>query len=348
MKSAFLVESRKIEVREVPEPVCSNDGLILKIEACSICGSDIRRWKEGPISEDKIIVQGHEVSGTIIEVGNKVKNYSIGTRIALAPDIHCGECHYCQHGKYNLCDNLKLIGITPGYPGGFSEKMLITEEMLKNGIIHEMPSKISFEEGAIAETCCSALATLKKVNTGIGDTVVIIGAGPTGAFMVSLAKAMGAKVIVSQRSEYRRKMIAQFEPHFIADPSLDLRDQVKNFTNGLMADTVICANPNASTHTLAVEIVKKGGKVVLFGGLPKSNPMTNLNSNIIHYGEIEVIGAFSYHPTTHKEVLDLFNDNVINTEKMITHRFSLDDINEAFKIAAEGKGLKVLISPNNF
>lgn len=344
MKSAFLVGPKKIEVREIPEPVCTDDGIILKVEACSICGSDIRRWKEGPISEDKIIVQGHEVSGTIIEVGNKVKNYSVGTRIALAPDIHCGECYYCQHGKYNLCDNLKLVGITPGYPGGFSEKMLITEEILRNGIIHEMPSNISFAEGAVAETCCSALATLKKVNTKMGDTVVIIGAGPTGAFMISIAKAMGAKVIVSQRSEYRRKIIEKFEPDYIADSKNNLKDEVAKFTNNLMADTVICANPNAETHTLAVEIVKKGGKVVLFGGLPKANPMTHLNSNLIHYGEIEVIGAFSYHPTIHAEVLELFSANTIDAKKMITHNFSLEKINEAFKIAAEGKGLKVLIS----
>lgn len=344
MKSAFLIGPKEIEIREVPEPVCPENGIVLKVEACSICGSDIRRWKEGPISQDKIIVQGHEVSGTVVEVGNEVKKYSIGNKIALAPDIHCGECYYCQHGKYNICDNLKLIGITPGYPGGFSEKMVITDEILRNGIVHEMPDNLTFAEGAVAETCCSSLATLKKAKVKMGDTIVIIGAGPTGAFMTSIAKAMGAKVIISQRSEYRRKMIKKFEPNYIANPIKSLKDEVAKFTKNLMADIVICANPNPETHNLAVEIVKKGGKVILFGGLPKANPMTQLNSNLIHYGEIEVIGAFSYHPTIHSEVLDLFSSKVIDAKKTITHSFPLEKISEAFALASEGKGLKVLIT----
>lgn len=344
MKSAYLVDKKKIELKETVDPICGEDDIIIKVEVCSICGSDVRRWKEG-ISDEKI-VQGHEISGTVIEKGVNTTRFSIGDRLAIAPDIHCGKCYQCEHGKYNLCDNLKLIGITPGYPGGFSEKVLLTKNILANGIVNRMPDNLSFEEGAIAETCCSSLATLKKAESKIGDTIVIIGAGPTGAFMTSLAKAMGAKVIVSQRSEYRRKMIEKFDPDLIVGAQNNLKDEVGKFTNGIMADIVICANPNAETQTLAVEIVKKGGKVILFGGLPKSNPMTNLNSNLIHYGEIEVIGSFSYHPTIHKEVLELFSRKVIDTKKVITHTYSLDKINEAFHQVSEGKGLKILITPN--
>ncbi len=123
-------------------------------------------------------------------------------------------------------------------------------------------------------------------------------------------------------------------------------EAVCRLTDGVGADVVMCANPDASTQAQAVQMVRKGGKVVLFGGLPKASPMTTLNGNLIHYGEIEVIGAFSYHPTAHALALDLYRRNVLPIDKLITHRFPLERINEAFEAAASGEGLKVVVLPN--
>ena len=108
---------------------------------------------------------------------------------------------------------------------------------------------------------------------------------------------------------------------------------------------MICANPVASTQTQAVQMARKGGRVVLFGGLPKANPMTALDGNLIHYGEIEVVGAFSYHPTAHSSALDLFQRNVIPVERLITHRFSLDEVGQAFSAADSGEALKAVVIP---
>ncbi len=345
MKAAFLTGPKTFELKDIAKPTVPDDGLILKVEACGVCGSDIRRWREGPPPGSGGVVPGHEAAGIVLETGVDCRAFNVGDYLAIAPDVHCGECYYCRRGMFNLCDNLKFIGITPGYPGGFAEKIVLTGEILKNGIIHRMPEGLSFEWAAVSEPCCSVLATHNKTGTKLGDTVVVIGAGPTGCLHISVAKQRGAKVIVSQRSKSRREMVGKFKPDMIVDPiSTNLVEKVKQFTNGVGADIVICANPVAETQTCAVEMVRKGGRVILFGGLPKADPMTTFNGNLIHYGEIEVIGAFSYHPTIHKLALELLAQRKIPADQLITHSFSLDQINEAYKAASTGEALKVIIT----
>lgn len=346
MKAAFLVGAKTFELREIPDPVAPDDGLVLKTEACGVCGSDLRRWREGPPAGVEGIVQGHELAGTVVEVGKDVTHYSVGDRLAIAPDIHCGRCYYCQRGMYNLCDNLRLVGITPGYPGGFAEKVVLTHEILVNGIVHHMPDGLSFAEGGLAETLSSVLASHQKAGTSLDDTVVIMGTGPIGCLHIAVAKARGAFTIVSEPSENRRQIAQRFEPDATVDPfNEDLGEYVRQLTHGLGADIVICANPIAATQTQAVEIVRKAGRVILFGGLPKSDPMTTLDGNLIHYGEIEVVGAFSYHPTAHESALELLNRKLIPAEQLITHTMPLERIGKAFETAASGDGLKVIVTP---
>ena len=120
MKSAFLIGSKQFELRNVPDPDPGPLDVVVDIAACGVCGSDLRRWKEGPATEP--VVSGHEISGTLSAAGVGVKSFKIGDKIAIAPDIHCGKCYYCRHAQYNLCDSLHFLGITPGYPGGFAER----------------------------------------------------------------------------------------------------------------------------------------------------------------------------------------------------------------------------------
>ncbi|MEA3226955.1 MAG: zinc-binding dehydrogenase, partial [Planctomycetota bacterium] len=155
----------------------------------------------------------------------------------------------------------------------------------------------------------------------------------------------GAKVIVAQRSKARQELAMRFDPDLVIDVTTeDIVECVGAFTNGLGADIVICANPVAETQKQAVEMVRKGGKVMLFGGLPKADPMTHLNGNKIHYGEVEVIGAFSYHPRIHQEALDRLARGTLPADKLITHQFPLGQINQAYETASIGKALKVLIT----
>jgi len=345
MKAAFLVGIREFEIREIPEPVAPDDGLVVKVEACGVCGSDLRRWREGPPQGVDGVTSGHEIGGVVVEVGAGVMGYAPEDRLAIAPDIHCGHCYYCQRGMYNLCDSLHFLGITPGYPGGFAEKMVLVGGVLTNGVVHGMPEGLSFIEGALAEPCSSVLASHHKAGTSLNDTVVVIGAGPIGCLHTVIARARGARAIVSEPSETRREMARRFQPEALVDPfNEDLAAVVRQLTGGLGADIVSCATPGAATQTQAVEIVRKGGRVVLFGGLPKANPMTTLDSNRIHYGEIEVVGAFSYHPTFHELALEVLRRQLIPADLLVTHTFPLEKIGEAFETAASGEGLKVMVT----
>jgi L-iditol 2-dehydrogenase len=346
MKAALLVGPEKYELKDLPEPELTEDGLILRVEACGVCGSDLRRWHEGPPPGVAGIVTGHEVAGVVEKVGAKVTLFKVGDHLALAPDVHCGHCYYCERGLYNLCDNLNLVGITPGYPGGFAEKMLLTGEILLNGIVHAYNPAMSFEAAAFAEPCSSVIAIHDRVGTSIKDTVVVMGGGPIGCLHINVAKSRGAAVILSEPSAARQKAAQSLQPDLIVNPlTQNLLEEVKKFTNGRGADLVICANPVAATQTQAVEIVRKRGKVVLFGGLPKSNPLTSLNGNLIHYNEIEILGSFSYHPTIHAMALDVIERGLIQVDKLITHTLPLDQIGEAFRLAASGDALKVMVKP---
>jgi L-iditol 2-dehydrogenase len=346
MKAAFLIAPGKFEIRQSPEPVPPADGLVLEIKACGVCGSDLRRWREGPPSGIDAVPSGHEIGGIVLSVGENFTRYKIGDRLAIAPDIHCGHCFYCQRGLVNLCDTLHFLGITQGYPGGFSEKIVLTNEVLEYGIVHAIPDNLTYEEGALAEPASSVLAMHERVGTTITDTVVVMGGGPIGCLHIAVSKARGAAVILSEPSPQRRKMSAPFSPEIIVDPSTEnLATVVKIFTSGRGADLVICANPIAATQTQAVEIVRKRGKVILFGGLPKANPLTSLDANLIHYNEIEILGSFSYHPRFHELALDIIQRKLLPASKLITHTYSLDNINDAFSIAGSGEALKVIVKP---
>jgi L-iditol 2-dehydrogenase len=344
MKAVFLTSPRTLELRDVPEPKVPDDGIVIEVKACGICGSDLRRWTEGPSPGSKEVVPGHEAAGIVIEAGSHCSGYKVGDFVAIGPDIHCGDCYYCRKELYNLCDNIKFLGVTPGFPGGFAERMALTGEIITNGIVNKMPSGLSFEHAAVSELCNSILATHEKAGTGDNDAVVVIGAGPAGCLHVSVARQRGARVCVLEVSDLRRRMVESFSPDLVLDASSgDIVYKIKQFTNGVGADIVICANPVAQTQKLAVEMVRKGGKVILFGGLPKANPMTTLDSNLIHYGEIQVVGAFSYHPRFHKLALSLLAERKLPADLLITHTFELDRINEAYEAAASGEALKVII-----
>ncbi len=344
MKAALLCGVNEFEVRNVPEQEPPQDGLLLRIETCGVCGSDLRRWKEGPYQGSEDLIAGHEIAGVVEEVGSKVSEYSPGDRLAIAPDVHCGRCFYCQHGFFNLCESLHLIGITPGYSGGFAEKMVLTGEILTNGIVHRIPDGMPFAHASLAEPASSVLAAHAKAGTSLADTVVIMGSGPIGCLHIVVAKSRGARIILSEPNPIRREMAGQFSPDLVLDPSQeDMVARVKEWTGGLGADIAVCANPVAATQTQAVEAVRKGGRVILFGGLPKSNPMTNLNGNLIHYGEIMVVGSFSYLPSVHQQALDVIARQQIPANALITHTYPLDQINLAFQTAAGGQALKVMV-----
>jgi L-iditol 2-dehydrogenase len=347
MKFACLTGPKTIELGEQPHPKAPSGGLVLKVEACGVCGSDLRRWQEGPPPGATRLVQGHELAGTVMEADAEMRGFKVGDRLAVAPDIHCGTCWYCRRGRFNLCTDLRLLGITPGYDGGFAEYVVLGVEILNNGIVHLMPDGLTFAEGGLAETLSSVLASHDHCGLSLGETVVVLGSGPIGCLHTVLAQARGARVIVAEPNPVRRRIAAQFSPDAIIDVTAqDIIAEVKRLTGGLGADVAICANPVAATQTQAVEMTRRGGRIVLFGGLPKAAPMVSLNANLIHYGEKVVLGAFSYHPSYHEEALRTLARKTVVAEKFITHTRKLTEIAEAFQVAASGEALKVMVVPD--
>jgi L-iditol 2-dehydrogenase len=290
-------------------------------------------------------VPGHEVAGVVEGVGGSCRGWSVGDHLALAPDVHCGACWYCRRGMFNLCDDLEFVGITPGRPGGMAERMAVSGEVLRNGIVHRMPDGMAFVSGCLAEPACSVIACHERAVTQPGDTVLVLGAGPMGCLHVAMAHARGARAVVSEPGPERRRLAERFAPELVIDPAAeDLVTRVRDVTGGRGADLVVCANPVAATQADAVRAVRKAGRVVLFGGLPKDLPLTTLDSNLIHYGEIEVVGAFSYHPAVHEQALDLIHRGVVQVDPLVTHRFGVEEVEQAFRTAASGEGLKVVIT----
>ena len=262
----------------------------------------------------------------------------------MAPDVHCLECWYCSVGLFNLCDDMTMIGITPGFVGGLAEYCVLPAHALAGGTIHKMPASLSFAEGALGEPLSSVQACHQDIGTTLGDTVLVMGAGPIGCLHTAIAHLRGARVILSEPNELRREMAAPFKPELVLDPSNeDVVAEVKAFTDGLGADSAICANPVAATHQQAVEAVRKKGTVVLFGGLPKAAPMTELDANRIHYDEIRVIGSFSYHPDYHRRALQLLERGQVDPDAIITHTFPLDEVDQVFRTVAAGEALKVMV-----
>ncbi len=343
MKAAVFEGPEKMTVREVDLSPCGKDDIIIKVYGCGICGGDIRNFFAGLRHGVESQIMGHEFSGTVSEVGSRVSRFRVGDRIAVAPDVSCGECCYCRRGWVNLCEHHRMIGTH--WPGGFAEYVHLPGEVLKRGFVHHIPEGVSLEEACLSEPASSVIASQERAGLGLGDTVLILGDGPIGCLHIEAARANGASKIVMS-GLMRLKEAEKFKPDLLIDSSKeDVAALTREFTDGLGVDLAICANPVTATQEQAVQSVRKRGRVVLFGGVPKSAPMTSLNSNTIHYNEIEVVGAFSYETRHHIKALEAIRSGAFHPAGYFNKTVDLDGIVDGIMTAKKGAALKVLVKP---
>ena len=276
MKAAVFKDIEQMEIEEVPIPECPEDGLLVKIYACGICGSDVRNYHNGLKDGVKNQIIGHEVAGQITEVGKRVERFVVGQRVALAPDVSCGHCWYCKKGLVNLCEHHKMLGTH--YPGGYAQYIALPGEVLRRGFVELIPEGMSYEHAAFAETCSGVVACQERVSVSLGSNVVIIGDGPVGCIHCETARARGAaNVIMIGRDKL--ELAASFQPDLLLDgkkPEEELISAVLEKTGGLGADVVICAVPTASVQREALAMVRKRGTVVIYGGVAKGSEGTCL------------------------------------------------------------------------
>lgn len=345
MKAAVFQDIERIVLEERPIPACPEDGLLVKVHACGICGSDVRNYHNGLKDGVKNQIMGHEIAGEVIEAGAKVSHFSAGDRVALAPDVSCGHCWYCKRGLVNLCQSHRMLGTH--FPGGYAQYLALPADVLNHGFVERIPEGMPYEEAAFAETCAAVLACQKRNDVGMGQTVVIIGDGPVGCIHCEVAKARGAqKVIMIGRDKL--ELAASFSPDVLLDGARsaeELIEAVRAETDGVGADIVICAVPTVVVQEEALEMVRKRGTVVIYGGAPKNRQISSLNSNLIHYGEITVTGAFSYPATGLSDALAALHARQIHAEKYLGARVSLANVPEGMNMVSTGQALKVMIDP---
>jgi len=344
MKAAVFEGPETITIREVDLPPCGENDIIVKVHGCGICGGDIRNFSTGLRHGVERQIMGHEFSGIVTEAGPGVTRFKTGDLIAVAPDVSCGECYYCKRGWVNLCENHRMIGTH--WPGGFAEFVHLPEEVLNRGFVHAVPDGVTLEEACLSEPASSVIAALERSGLGLGDSILILGDGPIGCLLVEAARANGASTIIMSGRMRRKEQVLRFGPDYLIDAvNEDVPALVRKYTGGRGVDLAVCANPVVATQEQAVQSVRKRGRVVLFGGVPKSAPLTTLNSNTIHYNEIEVAGAFSYEPRHHLKALEAIRTRAFRPELYFNVTVPLEKITEGIMTAKTGTALKVLVKP---
>ncbi|CAN5213909.1 zinc-dependent dehydrogenase [soil metagenome] len=362
MSAAIFYRPNNISIEQVRiPPYSTTKGVILKVNACAICGYDVRVYRYGHSKVIPPIILGHEICGEILEtvfIGEdryntkKTRTIESGTRVAVCPIIPCLTCIYCLSCQYNLCINLKEIGSTTD--GGFAEYVYIPDQILEIGGLVEVPTHLSNEEVVLLEPLACCLNGFSKTSPIVqGKTppsVAIIGDGPIGLLHLQISKNIyGANTIVVGKIPSRLQKAKEMG----ADEIISLNNieddeaakKIQGFTDGIGANIAMVATSNPQALDLATKIVRKNSKINIFAGMPKGTSL-GMDSNWLHYNEISITGSFSSTPSMLREACRLASDKTIDLEKMITHRYSLKDIEDAIFATEKYYGLRTVI--NNF
>ena len=335
MKVVISKEKGKVQIEEVPIPEIKEGELLVKMRSCGICGSDIEKvFGDYGLGSKKI---GHEISGEVANSKNKL--FSVGDRVFVRQRVPCYNCHYCVRGDYTVCDLFQKTGVEPC---GLAEYFVTSEIHVDNGGVIKIPENLSFEESGIAEPLSCCIRALDKCNIHKGDSAVIIGAGPAGIMHALVLKSRGVEKIFLVDINQSRLNFAKKFGNTIDSSKESFEDVIKKET-GIGADLVIIAVSNTKVFDDALKIVRRGGKILLFG-VPPKNSAINLDANKIFSNEITIL-ASGY--SVKKEVLEalgLISSGKIDVKQLITHRFPIEKIQEAFDLAHKADdAMKIVI-----
>jgi L-iditol 2-dehydrogenase len=345
VKVARLYAPGDLRVEDAPDPEAGSGELVVRVRSCSTCGTDAKIFHHGHHHISLPRVLGHEIAGEVVEVGAGVEGFAAGDRVQVIAAIPCGECFYCRRGRETVCENLESIGYQ--YDGGFAEFMRVPGKVLDREGVNRVPEHVPFEAASLTEPLACVLNGQEIAEVGDGDVVVVLGGGPIGCLHVRLARARGASsIILADVNERRLELSARAEPDVAINSSKeDAVDAVRKATDGRGADVVITATGAGAAQEQALEMAAARGRISLFGGLPRDNSVIRFDSNLVHYRELIVVGAYGSAPRHNRAALELIASGAVQVQDLITHRLPLDRVRDAIDIVTSGEGLKVVVEP---
>jgi L-iditol 2-dehydrogenase len=332
-------------VQEVATPEITDDEILVRVGANTICGTDVRVLrgeKTSGVRRPSII--GHETAGHVAQVGKRVGGYEVGAPVAMAPVVPCRRCWCCKNGLENACTNDRIMGYE--VDGGLSEYMRIPADAVDSGNLVLAREDLPSEYLALAEPLSCCVNGQQRSQVGVNDSVLIMGAGPIGIFHLQLARLAGADpVIVSEPNQQRREYALRFGATFVVDPTADgLGAVVADATHGIGVDRVIICIGRMELINQGLELARKGGNVNLFAGFPGQG-WSEVSANLIHYKELVVTGTSNSRRADYELALRLIESGRVDVAPMVTHRFALTQIEDAFAAAVSGDAIKVAVLP---
>jgi len=343
-RAALLKAPRKLVVTEIPKPECPSGGLLVKVEACSICTTDVKMFYRGQRDLIYPRILGHEIAGVIVESDANDSSFKKGDGVQIAPGISCGKCLSCQQGATNQCEYIGIFGFT--HHGGFAQYLAVPPESIRCKGVNLIPEGLTFEEATLAEPLACCLNGLERLRLTNRDTVLIFGAGPIGCLHAMLARAFGAKrVLLAERSLERIKMALPAKADRLINISKeDIKDVVKEETEGRGADVILLDYPESAVDYPILDLLAARGRVCFFSGLPVGKSQIRLDANQLHYREITYVGAYGCTAEQNRRALNLMVSKQVNANWLITKRISLEEIHEGIEYIANHRGMKVVIT----
>jgi L-iditol 2-dehydrogenase len=334
-------------LEDVPIPEIQEDEMLLKVRASSLCGTDLRIIRHGhsKLKASQKIILGHEFSGVIEAVGERVQNYRVGQRVGVAPNIGCGHCDPCVMGRANMCVDYAAFGIN--FDGAHAEYVRVPAAAISQGNVMHLPDEVSFEEAALNEPLSCVINGNEACRIALGDTVLIFGAGPIGLLHLTLAKLSGGGVVVvsdliEERLEKARGMGAD---HTINPQRSDVKETVLKLTQGRGADVIVTACPIHSVQEQSLELAAPFGRICFFGGLPHERPQITVNSNLIHYRNLLVTGVTGGSNMNYRTGLKLLSSKKVDLMQIVSGRYPLSQGSEAVQSALSGSAMKIVLKP---
>jgi len=342
MKAAMLYEVKDLRIEDIEVPEVKAGEVLVKVKTATTCGTDLKIFQRGYV--ERVIklptVFGHEWAGEVVEVGEGLDWPKKGMRVRAGNSAPCLHCAMCQKGKHNLCENMIWLW------GAYAEYIKVPARMVLVNM-QEIPPHVSYEEASITEPLACVLHGAEEAGVKLGDTVTIIGAGPIGLLHLLTAKKKGAGKIISvdlveERLNFAKKLGAD---EAINAGKGNVAEKVRRLTSGYGADVVIEAIGLPVTWEQALKLVRKGGIVLEFGGCPPGTEI-KVDTELLHYGEVAVRGAFHATPLHFKKALNLIASRTIDVRPLVTRKMTLEEIKEAFEILSTTKSeIKIAITP---